>query len=115
MTDNKINRFHLEEAIERAYKEFMDLDEENRNPLNMFLIARKYTPKNAQHVIDCIADNPVILFLEAKAGHLNFDVLIASIGESIAAGMKQKFTEQAQKEEADSVKSRMLRQQIMGG
>jgi hypothetical protein len=107
-----INHFKLEEAIDQALEDFMKLEIDDRNSLNMSLLARKYAPRTAAHLVDCITDQPALLFAEAKGGHLCADVLTATIGDLIASAMLMRFKEQAEKEQAEQIRRETFRQNL---
>lgn len=112
---SEINVFKLEVAIEKGFEEFMGFSEEARNPWNMSALSRKYAPRNAKQMSECLLENGLIFQLEAKPGYLLWDVSFATVSELIESGIKQRFTEQVQKEEMKAAKTAALRNQIMGG
>lgn len=108
--NNKV--FQMDVAIDEAYDEFSKLVPEDRNQLNIMLVARKYAPRTHKQVLDCLIENPALMFMEAKGGHLVIDVLIADIAEAIAAVMIQRYAEQAQKEEMEQARRASLRRNL---
>lgn len=107
--------FRLEVAIDEAYTEFMALEDDNRNSLNMMLVARKYAPKTAKQIIDCLVDQPALLFSESKGGYLCTDVLTASIGDIIAVTMMNRYADQARSEQAEQARKEMLHSKLIRG
>lgn len=103
-----VNNFKLEEAIDQAYEEFMRLPENDRNSLNMMLLARKYSPRTAKHILDCLIEQPALIFAESKGGYLCADVLTATIGDIIAMSMMNRYSDQMKAEQAEQVRKDML-------
>lgn len=108
----KINKFHFQEALDQALDEFMKLPDEDKTPLNMQLLSRKYAPKLHKHVLDCIIENPAMLFLEAKPGFLLLDSAVATIGDALASMLMQRYQEHVNKEQAELIKAQSLRSQL---
>lgn len=106
MTSDKTWR--LEAAIDRAYEDFLALEDDHRNQLNMLLMARRYAPSTSKQCVDCLRDNAVLLFLEAKPGYLILDVLIAGITDVIGNHVMQRYTDTVKLADANDVRRKLL-------
>lgn len=90
MTDTK-KAYVLLESMDSAYKKFLELEADQRVPVNMQMIAREYAPKTFKQVVDAVVEHPEILALEAKAGYQVLDVMIATIGVAIATAISDRY------------------------
>lgn len=106
MTDRK--KYVLKEAIEGAYKKFIDLEDALKTPVNVLLISREFAPKTITQVQDAVIEHPEILAMEAKQGYQIVDVLIGSITAAISMAVSDRYVEALQQAQGPVERNKLM-------
>lgn len=105
---SQIKKFRLVEAIDRAFKEFMELEEDQRIPPNMSLIVRNFAPKSIRQVSECFDEFQHLYTLESKPGHLVIDTMSATVAEYMYALVERKYTEHLQRDHMEKSRNQIV-------
>lgn len=91
-----MEKYRIETALDKAVSEFLALNEEEQTPINVRLLARKYSPVTMKQCLDVLNENIWIFVLDSRQGNTLLDVVIAVIETYLGASIEYKVGLQRQ-------------------
>src|SRR5574341_483314 len=98
-------KFKMTVALDRAWSEYLGLKEDERNPVQLMGLARRYAPRNIPDCLTALEENKHLFWLDAQAGMLLQDVITATATNWMFRVLLQKDYDYQQEKAAQVTKN----------